>query len=443
MKLTDHDIKQINDTTLEQLSSKQLLSFTKTLLADYKKAKDYINQNSNNSSRPSGSMPPWASNDTPNPPDQGAQDNADDMSPVINHPDENDNHDLSPEDAWLNNVPQASDVNGIQPREQSVTPAIKPDPVKRVAGKQEGAQGYGRTQELAITDIVYHVRIHCASCDACLGGHDEQAAWTAFYTLDIADHILGLAGITVINTKHIFFETKCDCGHHNREEPYAAMPDVNWPKTALAEWRFVGPRFAAMIVLLSKRFRNSRRLIREFLFCFLGIELSVGTIDQTIREAGRSVAPLEEELIHDLEEAALAYVDETSWKEAGVLKWLWVFRTLTVVFFMVGKRDRTIFCKLLLNGRFKGIVMSDGWVVYREYANRLCCWAHLIRKARGLSESNDLAAGQAGLQMLVLLTTFQNAIYAALVLKKGGRVPRSVIVNIVKIHLIKSMMPIY
>jgi len=92
-----------------------------------------------------------------------------------------------------------------------------------------------------------------------------------------------------------------------------------------------------MIVMLSKRFPNSRRLIREFLFCFLSIELSVGTIDQTIRETGRSVAPLEKELIRDLEEATLAYVDETSWKEAGVLKWLWVFRTLTVVFFMVGE----------------------------------------------------------------------------------------------------------
>ena len=223
----------------------------------------------------------------------------------------------------------------------------------------------------------------------------------------------GQPGIVVTNTKHIFHEMDCPCGHHNRMAPYEAMPDVNWPKTTIAEWRLVGPRFASMIVLLSKRFRNSRRLIREFLFCFLGIELSVGTIDQTIHEAGRSVAPLEEELIHDLEEAALAYVDETSWKEAGVLKWLWVFRALTVVFFMVGKRDRSIFSKLLLNGRFKGIVMSDGWVVYREYANRLRCWAHLIRKARGLSESYHTKAADVGLQILALFTTFQNAIYAA------------------------------
>ena len=413
MKLTAHDLKQMNKATLARLSPEQLLSISERMLDDLQEAMDRLNQNSNNSSRPPSSTPPWDSNDTNNSADSANHDNADDdMDPVIKHSDEKDEH-LSPEDALLDNVPVAPDAINIKPPEVSPTPPTKPDPIKRVAGKQEGAQGYGRTQALAITETVYHARTHCASCNACLGDYEAQVAWTAFCTIDIAEHLPGNAGITLTNTKHIFFETKCDCGHHNREEPYAAMPDVTWPKTNLSEWRLVGPRLAAMIVLLSKRHRNSRRLIREFLLHFLRLELSVGTIDQTIREAARSVAPLEEELIRDIEEAALAYVDETSWKEAGVLRWLWVFRTLTVVFFMVGKRDRTIFCKLLLNGRFKGIVMSDGWVVYREYANRLRCWAHLIRKARGLSESYHTKAADVGLQMLALFTTFQNAIYTA------------------------------
>jgi len=413
MKLTAHDLKQMNKASLARLSPEQLLSISERMLDDLQEAMDRLNQNSNNSSRPPSSTPPWDSNDTNNSADPANQDNADDdMDPVIKHSNEDDDH-LSSDDASLDTVPGAPDAPGIQPPEVATTPPTKPDPIKRVAGKQEGAQGYGRTQELAITETVYHARTHCASCNACLGDYEAQVAWTAFCTIDIAEHIPGNAGITLTNTKHIFFETKCDCGHHNREEPYAAMPDVAWPNTNLSEWRLVGPRLAAMIVLLSKRHRNSRRLIREFLLNFLRLELSVGTIDQTIREAGRSVAPLEEELIRDIEEAALAYVDETSWKEAGVLRWLWVFRTLTVVFFMVGKRDRTIFCKLLLNGRFKGVVMSDGWVVYREYANRLRCWAHLIRKARGLSESYHTKAADVGLQMLALFTTFQNAIYAA------------------------------
>lgn len=415
MKLTDHDLKQITEYKLEQLTLEQLLSLSKKMFMDLVDSRDRLNQNSNNSSKPPSSAPPWASN----PAEQESTDpeDGDDEDSILNEPPSENDDLISPEDGPTSNTetvtPDLSSTSSPKKEEGAASLTPMDPPVKRNAGKQLGAEGFGRTQELAITEIIYHAKIHCALCDACLGGHEEQTAWTGFYTIDIAEYIEGNAGIILTNTKHIFFETECECGHHNREEPYGAMPDVTWPKTDLAEWRLVGPRLAAMIVLLSKRHRNSCRLIREFLLNFLRLELSVGTISQTIREAGRSVSPLEEELIRDLEAAALAYVDETSWKEAGVLRWLWVFRTLTVVFFMVGKRDHTIFSKLLLNSKFKGIVMSDGWVVYREYVNRLRCWAHLIRKARGLSESCSALAAYVGLEMLTLLMTFKKAIYVA------------------------------
>jgi transposase len=412
MKLTGHDLKQINDTTLDLLPSDQLLSFSKLMLADLKEVMDRLNQNSNNSSRPPSTTLPWDSNSKDQ--ENAGGNDEDDESHVVKNPPSEDDDFISPEDEPLGGVPEKQDDSPPQKSDDtSATTETMSPPVNLKPGKQPGAEGYSRTQQLDVTEIIHHALTHCTLCNAELGGYEAQVAWTAFYTIDIAEYVSGNAGIILTNTKHIFFETKCDCGHHNREEPYAAMPDVTWPKTNLSEWRLVGSRLAAMIVLLSKRHRNSRRLIREFLLTFLHLELSVGTIDQTIREAGRSAAPLEEELVRDIEAAALIYVDETSWKEAGVLRWLWVFRTLTVVFFMVGKRDRTIFCNLLLNGKFKGIVMSDGWIVYREYANRLRCWAHLIRKARGLSESYNYIAAKVGLEILALFTTFQNAIYAA------------------------------
>ena len=412
MKLTGHDLKQINDTTLEHLSPEQLLSFSKRMLADLKEAMDRLNQNSNNSSKPPSSTPPWVTN----PADQENTGDEDGEGHANNKPRSEDNDALHPKDEQLGSAPETPDSSGTQPSPEEGTDASstqKTSPVKRTAGKQQGAEGFGRTQQLPVTAIVHHASTHCMVCNAYLGGHETQVAWTAFYSLDIAESMPEQPGIHLTHTKHIFFETECACGHHNRLEPHVVMPEASWPKTNLSEWRLVGPRFAAMIVMLSKRYRNSRRLIREFLYDFLGIELSVGTIDQTIREAGRSVEPLEEALIHEIQEASLAYVAETSWKEAGNLRWLWVFRTLTVVLFVAGKRDRTIFCKLLLNGRFKGIVMSDGWVVYREYANRLRCWAHLIRKARGLSESCNVVATKVGLEILALFTTFQDAIYIA------------------------------
>ncbi|NOQ81599.1 MAG: transposase [Methylophaga sp.] len=41
----------------------------------------------------------------------------------------------------------------------------------------------------------------------------------------------------------------------------------------------------------------------------------------------------------------------------------------------------------LLGDNFNGWLMSDGYTVYRKYLSRLRCWAHLLRKAKGLNES--------------------------------------------------------
>ncbi len=407
MKLTRYDLKQISDTTLEHLAPEQLLLLSKKILADLREAMDRLHQNSNNSSKPPSSTPPWISNLDKDKPDD---ENDEDTDSVGKRSAKEDaaiftNDESAETEPKAENLPDIEKTDASKKTEHLLA--------KRTVGKQPGAQGYGRTQQLSVTETIYHAAIQCALCSLLLADHETQNAWTAFYSIDIAERTTKQAGISITYTKHIFFETECPCGHHNRLEPYVVMADVNWPKTQISEWRLVGPRLAAMIVLLSKRYRNSRRLICEFLSSFFGIELSVGTIDQTIRETGRSVEPLEEELIRELEEASLAYVDETSWKEAGKLQWLWVFKTLTVVLFMVGKRDRSIFFKLMLNGGFKGIVMSDGWVVYREYLNRLRCWAHLIRKARGLSESHNDIAAKVGLEMLSLFLTFKEAIYTA------------------------------
>ncbi|MCP4697786.1 MAG: transposase [Gammaproteobacteria bacterium] len=94
----------------------------------------------------------------------------------------------------------------------------------------------------------------------------------------------------------------------------------------------------ALIVCLSKRMHMSRRRIQEFLKDWLGLHLSIGTINQCIHEAGRAVAPVEEQLIEDIRNSGLVYADETGWKEKGDLFWMWVFLTSATVLILVGHR---------------------------------------------------------------------------------------------------------
>jgi hypothetical protein len=57
--------------------------------------------------------------------------------------------------------------------------------------------------------------------------------------------------------------------------------------------------------------------------------------------------------------------------------------------------------------------MSDGYLAYRHLGNRLRCWAHLLRKVQGLTESTDARVVRAGKAMQDVLCTLMEAIYLA------------------------------
>jgi hypothetical protein len=111
-------------------------------------------------------------------------------------------------------------------------------------------------------------------------------------------------------------------GHHTRAVAGHGVVDPLLPGVALSEGRLVGPGVAALIVALELRFRLSRARIREFLRDWLGIELSTGTIHQTLHAAGAALAPAEDERVAAVQASGLRQVDETGWPEAGQLWWL-------------------------------------------------------------------------------------------------------------------------
>jgi len=96
---------------------------------------------------------------------------------------------------------------------------------QRKPGKQQGAQGFGRQQILAITDYQDHLPDYCTCCHQPLNP-DNKKAYTAFDTVDIVwadeDHL----GLRLTNTKHTYYEVACTCGHVTRREPYRSASQV-------------------------------------------------------------------------------------------------------------------------------------------------------------------------------------------------------------------------
>jgi hypothetical protein len=129
-------------------------------------------------------------------------------------------------------------------------------------------------------------------------------------------------------------------------------------------------------------------------------------------EGARAGEPLEDELTAELLVAPLMHADETSHKEAGKALWLWVFVTTTTVLFLIGHRTKEMFDNLIQND-FNGDLMTDGYRVYRDYLKRLRCWAHLLRKARGLKECLSPTIQGYGQEVIAILDELMEAVYQA------------------------------
>jgi len=385
--LSREELLKIDDQYLVELSQSNPAALCQTaqmLLADLKVARERIEQNSSNSSKPSGSLPPW----------ENRRDN----------------------DALGDEEDDPSDPDSTATSRSTTDSGSSGDSSKRKPGRQLGSQGFGRTQKLPVTHSVHHYCRTCSDCGANLNNID-QVAYTAFYTLDVTFGTPEKPGLQLSNTNHRLYQSHCSsCGTESRHEPHRA-PDEGgqWDSVSLTHWRLIGPGLAALIVYLSIDMRMSRRLMVRFLDDVLGVSASTGSVQKCLEESARALAPVEEQLVQQLLSDNLLHVDETPHKEAGASLWLWAFVSSTTALFYVGSRSSEIFKNLITAGHlpYAGWLMTDGYQVYREFLKRLRCWAHLVRKAQGLSECYSALPREQGTEVLDTLNTLMDAVYKA------------------------------
>ena len=383
--LTDHDLRQMDEAWLQSLPEPMARSVLGRVVADLKEARDRLNQNPANSSRPPGSRPPWESRQM-----AGRDETVTEAGEVVR----------------VNDPTPAA----AAPEEPAVQRGASQKAVDRQPGRQPGALGHGRTQKLLIQEEIHRYPEGCAACGGLLP--PVGPAFTAWETIDVVPQALGAVGLKLGVTRTLLHEAVCACGHHTRARHEQIAPDPEWVGVALGEWRLLGPRLAAVVVLLTVRYRLSRVKVQELLAELFGLQVSIGLIDQTLRETGRAIEPLESALAADLERAVLVHADETAWREAGQALWLWVFVSAQTVLYQIGYRTKEIVTNLL-SGAFLGPLMTDGYGVYRAYPNRLRCWAHLLRKLIGLAESTDRRVAAIGQGWHTAFAGLQEAVCAA------------------------------
>jgi transposase len=217
-----------------------------------------------------------------------------------------------------------------------------------------------------VNDIVPFVPSHCDRCHEPLPPHpgpdDPEPTWHQIAELPkMAAHVTEYQG---------HFRTCPCCGTVN----HARIP-------ADLKAHSVGPRLAATLAYLTGSHHVSKRGLEEIAQDVFEVPLSLGTVANLEQAMSAALAPAHVEALQAVREADVKNVDETSWKLAGKLCWLWVAATGTVAAFLIHAHRGWDALTALLGAEVKGFVCSDRWSAYTRLSpwSRQVCWAHLKR----------------------------------------------------------------
>jgi transposase len=250
---------------------------------------------------------------------------------------------------------------------------------KRRRGGQKGHKGH-RQQMLKPTEILTIAPGPCS----CGCTRQRVGSLRPFYT----HQWIELPEIAM-EVKHVVLQ-KAQCSSCGR-----------WVKAQLSrEYQSgYGPRFSALVAELSGIQGISRQAVEDFIENVFAVPISTGAIQKVIDRVSEALAPVHEVIGAAVRRAPVNHVDETSWQQAGVLKWLWTMTNCLAAFFIVhSNRSRKAFEALIEN--WTGILVSDNYPLYRNWVNqRQVCLAHLIRKASGLAERADDGCRRFGEQL--------------------------------------------
>jgi transposase len=216
------------------------------------------------------------------------------------------------------------------------------------------------------------------------------------------------------NESHWLMPERCACGHStfdpDQMQPFYVHQHIELPKIEMDVSHFIlqqcdcpncgkavkaklppdkatgyGPRLTAFIGELSGIKAMSRGDVQQLCLSVLGIPIAVGTIQKLVDRTSMALLPVYERISCIARWFWCNYIDETSWFKNHHLYWLWTMVNERVAFYRIDPhRSKEAFEKLVRD--WDGILVSDGYGLYRKWVNRQTCLAHLIRKADALSE---------------------------------------------------------
>lgn len=252
-------------------------------------------------------------------------------------------------------------------------PKADPSPPGRKPG-----DAYGRHQRRAIPDKIdetYDAPLP-PTCPHCGGTHLADEVIHSQYQVEIPR--------TLIHRKFLIHGGHCeDCGQRVQGRHELQTSDALGATAAQ-----LGPNLAASISIMNKELGLTHGKVKRLLAMLFGLTIARSTSVRSMLRTSARVQPAMTEIKAEIRGSPVNKIDETGWKQSGLLKWLHVIVSPRAVLYQIGSRGREILQTLIGLG-YRGSLIHDGYAAYQAFwrATHQQCIAHLLKRCRELLEA--------------------------------------------------------
>jgi transposase len=146
----------------------------------------------------------------------------------------------------------------------------------------------------------------------------------------------------------------------------------------------IGPEAAALVVVLHKGLGLPLAHVVTLLRDRFGLRVTRGALVHVCARAATRATPTYYALCAQVRGSPVVSPDETGWRVAGTLHWLWAFATADTTVYAIRPGRGYDDAVSILGDDFAGVLVRDGWAPYRRFvhADHQTCLAHLLRRCR-------------------------------------------------------------
>lgn len=148
----------------------------------------------------------------------------------------------------------------------------------------------------------------------------------------------------------------------------------------------IGPEAVALAAMLNKQLGMSFGKVAALYRDRFSLHVTRGALVRALHRAAGRAQPSYEALRAAIRGSPAVSPDETGWRVAALLTWLWAFVTqdTTVYAILPGRGFEEAVS--ILGKDYAGGLSRDGWAVYRRFIQAVhqTCLAHLLRRCREL-----------------------------------------------------------